>query len=171
MTIWEQRGSAPKVFEDIKEQTGIAKSSLYKSREKAISRGWNPKGILDTYHVDDAPRSGRLKVSTVVVHFVIATVTRNSTTHGWSCARIAQEIINIPSRQPISASTVYRVLKAEGYGVFKRMVKPGLRKEDIAARLKRCLDHEHWGIEQWKQVIWSDKTSVQIGGVRGKRRV
>ena len=28
-----------------------------------------------------------------------------------------------------------------------------------------------WTLEKWKNVIWTDETSVQIGGVRGKRRV
>jgi hypothetical protein len=26
-------------------------------------------------------------------------------------------------------------------------------------------------MEDWKNVIWTDETSVQLGGVRGKRRV
>jgi hypothetical protein len=33
------------------------------------------------------------------------------------------------------------------------------------------LDHEHWTLEDWKNVIWTDETSVQLGSVRGKRRV
>jgi hypothetical protein len=50
-------------------------------------------------------------------------------------------------------------------------VKPGLKLEDKAERLKWCLDHEHWTLEDWKNVIWTDETSVQLGSVRGKRRV
>ncbi len=92
--------------------------------------------------------------------FIIEVVTRNSTTRGWSCARIAQEVSGTPGRQPVSASIVYRVLKENGYSVFKRTVKPGLREEDKVACLKWCLEHEHWTLEDWKNVIFSDKTSV-----------
>jgi len=128
-------------LEKIKEQTGITKSSLYKLRTKAISRGWDPFKVLETWHVDDAPRSGRPPISTATAKFIIETITRNSTTRGWSCARIASEVSNTPSWKPVSASTVYRTLTLKGYGVFKRTVKPGLTIEQMAERLKWCLDH------------------------------
>jgi hypothetical protein len=38
----------------------------------------------------------------------------------------------------------------------------------MAERLKWCLDHRD---EDWRHVIFSDETSVQLGGVRGRRRV
>jgi Transposase/DDE superfamily endonuclease len=118
--------------------------------------------------VDDAPRLGRPPISTATAKFIIKTMTRNSTTRGWSCARIASEVSNTPGWKPVSASTVYRTLTSEGYGVFKRTVKPGLTTEQMAERLKWCLDHKD---EDWRHVIFSDETSVQLGGVRGKRRV
>src|SRR5277367_258813 len=34
--------------EKITVQTGISRSGLYKLRSKAISRGWDPSGILET---------------------------------------------------------------------------------------------------------------------------
>jgi hypothetical protein len=66
---------------------------------------------------------------------------------------------------------VYRVLKEHGYGVYKRTIKPGLTKKQMAERLKWCLEHKDWTLEDWKNVIWTDETSVQLGGVRGRRRV
>ena len=38
-------------------------------------------------------------------------------------------------------------------------------------RLKWCLDHKDWTLEDWKNVIWSDETSVTMGGQRGHVRV
>jgi hypothetical protein len=75
-----------------------------------------------------------------------------------------------PGWQPVSASTVYRVFIAEGYGVFKRTVKPGLKEADKQKRLDWCLEHR-WTLEQWKNVIFSDETSVVLGGAGGKRRI
>jgi hypothetical protein len=46
--------------------------------------------------------------------------------------------------------------------------------EDKQRRLKRCLEHtlaNGWDLERWKNVIWTDETSVQISGVCGMRRV
>jgi hypothetical protein len=89
--------------EKITAQTGISRSSLYKLRTKAVSRGWDPVGgILETWHVDDAPHPGRPKTSTATVLFIIETMTKNSTTRGWSCARIAAEVSSTLRRQPVS---------------------------------------------------------------------
>jgi len=155
LTLYELRVD----LEKIKEQTGVAKSSLYKLRTKAISRGWDPSRVLETWHVDDAPRSGRPPISTATAKFIIKTMTKNSTTRGWLCARIACEVSNTPGWKPVSASTVYRTLTLEGYSVFKRTVKPGLTTEQMAERLKWCLDYRD---EDWRHVIFSDETSVQL---------
>jgi hypothetical protein len=59
-------------------------------------------------------------------------------------------------------------LKQEGYRVFKRTVKPGLTLEQMEAHLQWCYKYRKYN---WKHVIFSDETSIQLGGVRGKRRV
>jgi hypothetical protein len=171
LTIFTTKGNTPTTFQEIWDQTKVSRASVYKIRTKAVSRGWKEGSIIEIEHVDDAPRSRRPKTSTATALFIIEVVTKNSTNRGWSCARIAQEVSSTPGRQPVSASTVYRVMKENGYGVFKRTVKPGLQEEDKAARLKWCLEHEHLTLKDWKNVIFSDETSVQLGGVRGKRRV
>ena len=126
---------------------------------------------LGPYYVDNTPRIGRPKTSTATAEFILKTMLKNSTTRSWSCNRIASEVSGTPGWQPVSPSTVYRVLKEHGYGVYKRTVKPGLTKEQMAERLKQCLEHKDWKLEDWKNVIWTDETSVQLGGVRGRRRV
>ena len=92
---------------------------MYKLRSKAISRSWDLLGILETWHVDDAPRSGRPKVSTALSLFIIEIVTKNSTTRGWPCWRIAAKVSNTPGWQRVSQTTVYRVLIDNSYGSFK----------------------------------------------------
>jgi hypothetical protein len=68
-------------------------------------------------------------------------MTKNSTTRGWSCAA---KVSNTPGWQPVSASTVYQALKQEGYGVFKRTVKPGLTTEQMKARLEWCYKYRRY---------------------------
>ena len=129
-----------------------------------------PYGLPDALseaHVT-APHTGRPPISTTLVKFIIQTMTKNSTTRGWSYERIATEVSNTPGWKSVSASTVYRALKQEGYSVFKKTVKPGLTTEQIEARLEWCYKYRHYN---WKHVIFSDETSVQLGGVRGRRRV
>jgi hypothetical protein len=158
---------------EIISRTGISKAQIYKLRDKAISRGWDPKvsGIVEVHYIEDVPRSGRPKNSQSVIDLILKTVTKNSTTRGWSCNRIAWEVSSIPGAPSVSGMTVWRTLKENGYSSFKRTIKPGLKDEDKAARLKWCLEHEHWTLEDWKNVIWTDETSMQLGAVRDKRRV
>jgi hypothetical protein len=46
-----------------------------------------------------------------------------------------------------------------------------LNKYNKKERLDWCLAREHWTLEDWKNVIFTDKTAVQLGGTRGKRRI
>jgi hypothetical protein len=100
----------PPGFEAIRVKTDVIRSSIYKLRSKAISRGWIPDELVEPEHVNDAPRSGRPTTSTVAALFIIETMAKTSTTRGWSCARIAAEVTGRPRRQLVSAGTVYRVL-------------------------------------------------------------
>jgi len=134
----------------IEAKTGIKKTQIYNIRKKALLRGWIPDTIIETYHIDDSSHSGRPITSQEVIDLILETVTKNSTTRGWSCERIAQEV---SLKSKVSASTVYRILKKHGYSSFKRTMKPGLKLEDKAKRLKWCLDHEDWILEDWKNVI------------------
>lgn len=77
----------PPDFDAILTKTGVSKSSCYKLRTKAISRGWVPGIIVEVEHVNDAPRTGRPKTSTATALSIIEIMTKNSTTRGWSCAR------------------------------------------------------------------------------------
>jgi hypothetical protein len=153
--------------------TGCAETTVRKLRRKAMDRGYNPEVsiICEPWMVEDAPRSGRPRTSQVVVQHIIDTVTKNSTHRGWSCQKIASAVSEIPGIASISARTVYRVLVFNGYGSYKRTVKPGLNDENKKVRLQWCLDHKDWTLEDWKNVIWTDETSVQSGNVRGKRRI
>ena len=40
-------------------RTSVSLSSVYKVRKKALERGWNVGENVETWHVDDAPRSSR----------------------------------------------------------------------------------------------------------------
>jgi hypothetical protein len=145
---------------DIKAKTGVSKSQLYKLRNKAINRGWDPKksSIVEVYHVEDTPHSRRPKVSQDVVDLILKMVTQNSTTQGWPCSRIAHEVSLVlkesqAAKLEVSEMTVWRVLRQNNYFSYKQTVKLGLKLEDKAARLRWCLDHEYWTLKHWKKVI------------------
>jgi hypothetical protein len=49
-------------------------------------------------------------------------------------------------------------------------MKPDLTKVQMKERLQWCIYYKDWTLEDWKNIIWTDETSVQLGGVRGRRR-
>jgi hypothetical protein len=71
----------------------------------------------------------------------------------------------------ISASTVLRILHKAGFKKTKPTRKPGLTKKMRADRLAWCRAHQHWTLEDWKAVIWSDETAVVLLHRRGGYRI
>jgi transposase len=161
LALTRKRDGIP--IHEITHELGMSKSAINRLQVKAISRGWSPdkKMVIEPYHVDDTLRSGRPKTSEAIIELILKTMLQNSTTRGWSCNRIASEVSE--TGQLVSASTVYRVLKEHGYGVYKRTVKPGLTKEQMKERLAWCLDYKDWTLEDWKNVIWTDETGFRGG--------
>ena len=149
---------------------------IYKLYQRAFARGFNPDTckIVKVEHVQDDDKSGRLKCSQVVVDLILKTVIKDRQTRQQSSQAIANEVSKTPGIASVSASTVWRVLTAEGFRLYKRIFKPGLTKDNRIKRLRWCEEHSEenrWTLERWKNVIWTNKTSVQLQSVRGKRRV
>ena len=71
----------------------------------------------------------------------------------------------------MSAVTVWRVLKAAGFRKTKPTKKPRLTKKIRKDRLDWCLAHKTWTLDNWKNVIWSDETSVVLLHRRGSYRI
>jgi hypothetical protein len=90
----------------------------------------------------------------------------------YSCLRIAEEVSKSLGKKEneeiISASTIYQILKKNGYNSYKPTVKPGLTQTMKDTRLVWCIAHKDI---DWKMVVFTDETSVQLRGVRGRRRV
>jgi hypothetical protein len=56
-----------------------------------------------------------------------------------------------------------RIFKQQGFKWVKTTKKPGLKATMKEARLEFVLKYEHWTLEDWKSVIWSDETSIILG--------
>ena len=148
--------------------TGISASQLYRLRDKAESRGFNysedPK--LKLAHVQDEERLGRpKKVTEDVTAKIVNIISRNRASRELNLEEIAYRVGGI------SAESVRRVLKKGGYRKVKTTKKPGLSQEQKDQRLAFAIAHADWTLENWKNVIWSDETSVVLGHRRGAVRV
>ncbi|MBW0579220.1 hypothetical protein O181_118935 [Austropuccinia psidii MF-1] len=71
------------------------------------------------------------------------------------------EITNSITKEA-SAHTVQRVLHKEG--IFSRIsiIKPQLQPHHFDKRLAFARSHVYWSVEDWKKVIWTDKSSSEL---------
>jgi len=87
---------------------------------------------------------------------MIKEICKNKEGRNLSCRKLRGKL-------KVSAMTVWWMLKKNGFRSVKESVKPGLTEEMKKARLEFCKAHEHWTLNDWKKVIWTDETSVVLG--------
>ena len=144
----------------------MSKASIYRLQKSALARGYDPKvdpHIKEEY-VIDVPRAGRPKVTNEadeanIIHHVQETRAGREST----CAQLGHQF-------GVSAMTIDRILRAQKMGKRKPSWKPWLTDAMKAARYEFAKTYEHWKLEDWKNVIWSDGTSVVLGHRRGAMR-
>jgi len=136
-------------------------------RQKAHDRGYRPEEdprILE-HHVEDGLHPGRPKeIDSSVEIRLLDSVRKDRNGREKSSEVLAYEA-------GISPASALRILQKYGLTNVKPTRKPGLNKAQKAARFAFCHAHQHWTLEDWKNVIWSDETSVIMGIRRGTVRV
>lgn len=70
---------------------------------------------------------------------------------------------DLSSSVGISKGTARTVLSRFGIAKRKAAIKPFLSMAQRQKRLDWCREHQHWTVQEWMKVIWSDEASVQIG--------
>ena len=158
---------------DIFAKTGVSISSINRIYAKAIERGFDPNirpFVIKDKWVQDAPRSGRpQKQTSENINNLIAKVRNSRYGRELNCADLAGAFS--AEGIDISAMTIWRMLRKAGFRKTKPTRKPGLTKKMRDDRLKWCIAHKDWTLEDWKWVIWSDETSVVLLYRRGGYRI
>jgi len=114
------------------------------------------KMYKETGAVDVKPRSGRPKKLTDEDEENIITKVKKSRKF------TAREIADYLNLQ-VSTATIKRALNRKGYYGRVAAKKPFITAENARRRLEWCKQHTTLTEEDWKKVIWSDETSVEIG--------
>jgi hypothetical protein len=158
---------------EVAEKTGLSVRQVNRIYARAIERGFDPNHspfLLRDEWLEDAPRSGRPSKQTPET---IQKITDKVRKDRYGREKTAADIAGELSLEgiDISAMTVLRILKKAGFRKTKPTRKPGLTKKMKMERLKWCLDHAHWTLEDWKNVIWTDETSVVLLHRRGGYRI
>ena len=158
-----EAGIASKIMTAI---TEISRQTIKRLQNQARTRGYNPessKQLLLSYVVD-APRSGRPRIATPELEQAVLDAVRKD--------RDGREKTSfmLAAEQGISSTTILRILKQNNFRPCKNTKKPALTEAMKEARYQFALRYQHWTIEDWKNVIWSDETSVILNSRRGRIR-
>jgi len=70
---------------------------------------------------------------------------------------------NMASQKPVSSSTVRNYLYNAGIERSKAVKKPFLRPPNIDKRLQWCKERESWTAEDFRKVLWSDESTIELG--------
>ena len=151
----------------MEQKTDVKERQQRNIRKKARDRGFRPEEdprILEVY-VIDSERSGRPKEILIEKEeALLVSVRDNRSGREKSSEVLAYE-------QNISYTSALRILHKHGLNNVKPTTKPGLTVAMRKARYEWCLAHAHWTLEDWKNVIWTDETSVVLCHRRGAIRV
>jgi transposase len=83
----------------------------------------------------------------------------------------ATHFINSIIDTPVSSQTVRNTLKEASLKAVVKKKKPLLSATHRKRRLAFALKHQHWTVEDWKRVIWSDETKINRIGSDGQEYV
>lgn len=153
--------------------TGIPARTVNSIYARAIERGFDPNVRpldLKDEHLKDGVRLGRpSKDSQETRHLLLAKVRLDRYGREKTCAQLAGDLSNIGIE--ISGRSIARILNRMGFKKTKPTRKPGLTKKMREERLQWAKNHEHWTLDDWKNVIWSDETAIVLGHRRGSYRI
>lgn len=81
------------------------------------------------------------------------------------------KILTDTTNMDVSSQTICRALRKVGLRAGAKTKKPALKPRHKSARLDFAIEHQHWTMEDWKQVIWSDETKIMMKGSDGRKWV
>jgi transposase len=117
-----------------------------------------------TRHETEKPRAGRpAKLSVADKRRLVRTITSGKADNPVQVARELKHTVGVET----SAQTVRRALKEVGLKAATKKRKPRLLPRHIRGRMDFALRHQHWTVEDWKQVVWSDETKINRLGSDG----
>jgi len=105
------------------------------------------------------------KLSSANIQHAVHLITSGKVETAVEVTRTLKSIIN----QPLSTQTVCNSLKVAGMRAVVKKKKPLLRPHHRRDRLDFALKHQHWTVEDWKKVVWSDETKINRLGSDGRK--
>ncbi|KAG1143627.1 hypothetical protein G6F37_011935 [Rhizopus arrhizus] len=137
---------------NVAKQVGVSRTTVQKYRSSLKMSG----------NVNEAGRPSL--ISQRMVNYIRRLVTLGRKNNAVEIQKALKEEFGMS----VSDSTVRRVLKKAGFIAFVKPQKPLLRMQNIIKRLQWAKSHQHWTVDDWKRVIFSDETKINRFASDGK---
>ena len=105
---------------------------------------------------ENTPRTGQPSILTNCDKTHLATIIKRN--HFIPLCEVTNQL---PTK--VSRWTVNEALKEHGMGLHIAAKKPNVTLGNINEHCNWCKDVSKWSEEEWGKVIWSDKSSVELG--------
>lgn len=87
-----------------------------------------------------------------------------------NATQLSQRLTN-EANISVSTETIRRTLRQAGLKASVKPKKPRLLPRHIKDRLEFAIRYEHWTVDDWKRVVWSDETKINRLGCDGREWV
>src|SRR5216684_1114324 len=139
----------------IAKKTGLGKSTIIRILHNILP---NPQ----------MPSSGHpSKLSSRAQHAILSQITMGKVSNAVQAIKHINTIIP----HPVSSKTVRNVLKKHSFKAVTKKKKPLLSAMHRKKCLAFALKYKEWTVEDWKRIIWSDETKINMIGSDGKQWV
>ena len=142
-------------YSKIHDLTGVATSTIGEIHQN-----------LRPNHATASPGRPTILSSSDIRHAnrLIGTGTADNTVQ---VTKVLQNIKN----QTFSSQTTCNHMRKAGFKAKTKIKKPLLKSDHKKARLEFAIAHQHWTVEDWKRVVWSDETKFNRIGSDGRKWV
>ena len=145
-------------------------SSGYSTRQICIKLGVSKGTVTNVSKIHEVDKEnfkgGRPRKLSSTDQRAVLTLVRTGKA---STAVEAVKHINSVIQHPVTVQTIRNVLKEDGYKSYAKKKMPFLSTWHRKARLAFAQKYEHWTVDDWKRVIWSDETKVNRFGSDGRK--
>jgi len=115
-----------------------------------------------------APKAGRPgRISLTTRRAMVRNITTGVLENAVEVQRYLREELNVE----ITAARVRQILRQEDMSSQHQIKKPKLTAEHRRKRMEFVRRYEHWTLEDWKRVLWTDETKINRYGSDGTKWV
>ncbi|CAI7765634.1 unnamed protein product [Closterium sp. NIES-54] len=146
-----QRIAEGRSYRQIAQELGVSKSAVHDE----LLRHLGPNTFDEL--VPSPAKPGRPpKLPEQIARIVIRSIVSGES----KSAEAAAGMISSTHGISVTGATVRNTLKRHRVRAIEKPSKPRLSAKNVKDRRQWAKDHQHWTIDDWKRVVWSDETKI-----------